>query len=41
MGQIVTTLKRGSASLQMPPGTTVCTITDSDTTNNSCVCAMP
>ncbi|HYP28851.1 MAG TPA: S8 family serine peptidase [Blastocatellia bacterium] len=28
----------GSASLQAPPGTTRCTITDRDTRNNSCVC---
>lgn len=31
-------VRRGSASLQSPPGTTRCTITDKDTTNNSCVC---
>jgi len=28
----------GSASIQAPPGTTRCTITDRDTRNNSCVC---
>ena len=30
--------KRGNASLQMPPGTTICAITDRDTRNNSCLC---
>jgi hypothetical protein len=30
---------RGSASLQMPPGVTICAITDRDIRNNSCVCA--
>jgi hypothetical protein len=29
---------KGAASLQSPPGTTKCTITDRDTRNNSCVC---
>lgn len=29
---------KGSASLQSPPGTTICTITDRDTRNNNCVC---
>lgn len=29
---------KGVASLQSPPGTTRCTITDRDTRNNSCVC---
>jgi hypothetical protein len=29
---------RGTAALQVPPGTTVCTITDRDTRNNSCTC---
>lgn len=29
---------RGSAALQSPPGTTICTITERDTRNNSCVC---
>lgn len=32
---------RGNASLQFPPGTTRCTITDRNTTNNSCACALP
>jgi HYR domain len=29
---------KGTASLQSPPGTIKCTITDRDTRNNSCVC---
>ena len=29
---------RGTAALQSSPGTTICTITDRDTRNNSCVC---
>jgi HYR domain len=29
---------KGTASLQLPPGTTKCTITDRDTRNNTCVC---
>src|SRR5581483_2632229 len=29
---------KATASLQMPPGTTRCTITDRDTRNNSCTC---
>jgi len=29
---------RGTASLQSPPGTTRCTITDRDTRNNTCLC---
>jgi uncharacterized delta-60 repeat protein len=29
---------KGSASLQSPPGTIRCTITDRDTRNNSCIC---
>jgi len=29
---------KGIASLQSPPGTTQCTITDRDTRNNSCIC---
>ncbi|HJQ26797.1 MAG TPA: HYR domain-containing protein [Blastocatellia bacterium] len=29
---------RGTASLQVPPGTTRCTITDRDTRNNTCQC---
>jgi len=30
--------KAGTASLQAPPGRVVCTITDKNTTNNTCVC---
>ncbi len=30
--------KAGSASLQSPPGTVLCTIADRNTTNNTCVC---
>jgi subtilisin-like proprotein convertase family protein len=30
--------KSGSASLQFPPGKTICTIADRNTTNNSCAC---
>ncbi|HJQ26094.1 MAG TPA: HYR domain-containing protein [Blastocatellia bacterium] len=29
---------RATGSLQMPPGTTRCTITDRDTRNNTCIC---
>jgi len=31
-------VKKGSAALQSPAGKTICTITDRDTTNNTCVC---
>jgi subtilisin-like proprotein convertase family protein len=31
-------LKKGTASLQMPPGTLVCTITDTNTLNDTCTC---
>ena len=31
-------VNRGTASLQIPPGTTRCTITDRDTRNNACQC---
>lgn len=31
-------LHRGTASLQSPPGTMKCTITDTNTHNNSCAC---
>ena len=30
---------RGTATLQSPPGKTICTITDRNTKNNTCVCA--
>jgi hypothetical protein len=29
---------KGTATLQMPPGVTVCTITDSSTANDTCTC---
>ncbi len=29
---------KGTASIQSPPGTTKCTITDRDTRNNACIC---
>lgn len=32
--------KRGSASLQKPPGTIKCTITDRNITNNTCACPV-
>ena len=32
------TVFRGTATFQMPPGTTRCTITDRDTRNNTCLC---
>ncbi len=35
------TVKKGSGSIQLTPGNTVCTITDRDIRNNSCVCAEP
>ncbi|MEW6212442.1 MAG: hypothetical protein AB1631_29215 [Acidobacteriota bacterium] len=31
--------KRGTASLQSPPGVSKCSILDRDTSNNSCQCA--
>jgi hypothetical protein len=34
-------VKKGNASLQAPPGTTVCTITDTNMANNTCNCAAP
>lgn len=38
LGKIDTTQKRGSGSIQSPPGTIRCTIMDRDTTNNACQC---
>jgi len=38
VGRIDRSVNRGSGSLQSPPGTTLSTITDRDTTNNTCVC---
>lgn len=32
--------KRGNATLQSPPGSSLCSITDSDMTNNSCNCTF-
>jgi hypothetical protein len=41
-GRIDGTAKTGSASLQSPPGTLRCTITDSNTADNTCNCgALP
>ncbi|HYP29938.1 MAG TPA: HYR domain-containing protein [Blastocatellia bacterium] len=37
-GRIDTSVERGSASLQNPAGRTICTITDRDTSDNSCAC---
>ncbi|HWP43748.1 MAG TPA: HYR domain-containing protein, partial [Blastocatellia bacterium] len=36
-----TSVRRGNASLQLPPGTTRCTIVDSNMANNSCVASAP
>jgi hypothetical protein len=33
-------IKLGTASLQAPPGVTICTIRDTNFTNNSCVCNL-
>lgn len=38
LGKLDSAVNKGSASLQVPPGNTICTITDRDTTNNSCTC---
>jgi hypothetical protein len=38
LGKFSTSSKSGSASLQSPPGTIKCTITDRDTRTNSCAC---
>jgi hypothetical protein len=37
-GSLDASQNRGSASLQSPPGTTKCAITDRNLTNNSCSC---
>jgi subtilisin-like proprotein convertase family protein len=34
-------LGKGSGSLQMPPGTTICTIADNTAGNGTCACAAP
>jgi uncharacterized repeat protein (TIGR01451 family) len=38
LGKIDRSVRVGSASLQSPPGTTRCTITDRNTANNNCTC---
>jgi hypothetical protein len=38
LGKGDTNAKTGTASLQTPPGTTRCTITDRNISNNSCTC---
>jgi subtilisin-like proprotein convertase family protein len=38
LGKLDGSAKSGSASLQTPPGKTICTITDRSTLNNTCVC---
>jgi hypothetical protein len=35
------TVNRGTASLQMPPGSLLCSITDRDIRNNTCGCSAP
>lgn len=35
------TVKRGTASLQLPPGSLKCTISDRNMNDNSCVCGVP
>lgn len=39
LGQVDLSAFAGKASLQSPPGNTLCTIRDSDTRNNSCECS--
>src|SRR5215813_2835162 len=34
-------MHKGTASLQAPPGSLLCSITDRDTRNNSCACSIP
>ena len=36
--QLGTSPQSATAALQSPPGTTICTITDTKLANNSCVC---
>ena len=38
LGRIDASVRTGSASLQSPPGVTLCTITDRDTSKNACAC---
>jgi len=39
--QADTAVKRGSATIQLPPGVLKCSIGDRDITNNTCVCPAP
>jgi hypothetical protein len=41
MAKIDFTTRKGNASLQSPPGTVTCTISDSNILNNSCNCPAP
>jgi hypothetical protein len=41
LARVSTVAKTGTASLQMPPGTLKCVITDRNTSNNSCNCSLP
>jgi hypothetical protein len=41
LGKVSLSMKKGIASLQSPPGSTKCTITDKDITNNNCACQSP
>ncbi len=41
LGKASSSSKKGTASLQSPPGFTKCTITDKDITNNNCLCQAP
>jgi hypothetical protein len=38
VGRVDSSLNIGNATLQVPAGTTICTITDRDTTDNTCSC---
>jgi hypothetical protein len=38
MGKVSTSSRKGSASLQKPPGNTACTITDPNIRDNTCAC---
>jgi hypothetical protein len=40
LGKIDKLLKKGTASLQSPSGAILCTISDTNTTNNTCICAL-
>jgi hypothetical protein len=41
VGRLEANLNRGNGSLQLPPGKTICTITDRNTLNDLCGCAIP